>query len=264
MIAHSHRLPAALLIGIAVCGAALFWLAPPLPQEPAYHLFADRRAWCGVPNCNDVVSNAALLLAGIAGLIVLWRRGAARIEPGARAGPERALYALFFAAVCLTGIGSAYYHGSPDTARLFWDRLPLSLLVGVVTAILIAERAAVTRGGIWLLAAWLLLAPLSVIYWIYTEAHGAGDLRAYWLTQAFPVAAAIGVLALLPPRYSHAGHYGWALACYGLARVFELLDRPLFDLSGFISGHTLKHLAGAVAVAVLARMLARRRPVARL
>ncbi len=70
------------------------------------------------------------------------------------------------------------------------------------------------------------------------------------------------MLALQPPRYSHASHYGLALACYGLARVFELLDRLLFDLSGSISGHTLKHLAGAVAVAVLARMLARRRPVA--
>jgi hypothetical protein len=31
-----------------------------------------------------------------------------------------------------------------------------------------------------------------------------------------------------------------------VAKLFELFDRPIFDLGHYVSGHTLKHLAAAL------------------
>ncbi len=41
----------------------------PLPQDPAYHLLADTRTWLGVvPRAGDVLTNAAILAAGLFGV----------------------------------------------------------------------------------------------------------------------------------------------------------------------------------------------------
>lgn len=48
--------------------AAVFGLAPPLPQWPDYHDFADQRAWLGVPHFANVAGNALFTLVGAAGL----------------------------------------------------------------------------------------------------------------------------------------------------------------------------------------------------
>jgi hypothetical protein len=70
------------------------------------------------------------------------------------------------------------------------------------------------------------------------------------------------ILALFPARYTRGSDLVVAMGLYVLAKVFELLDRQIFRLGRVISGHTLKHLAGALAVYGIFRMLARRRPVA--
>jgi len=44
-------------------------------------------------------------------------------------------------------------------------------------------------------------------------------------------------------------------AAYVLAKLLELFDREILSLGHFISGHTLKHLAAAVAGFVVCRML---------
>jgi hypothetical protein len=51
---------------------------------------------------------------------------------------------------------------------------------------------------------------------------------------------------------------GIAVGLYGLAKVFELLDVPIFRLGGIISGHTLKHLAAGLASWFICRHLSRR------
>jgi hypothetical protein len=47
---------------------------------------------------------------------------------------------------------------------------------------------------------------------------------------------------------------------YILAKLFEGLDRQIFRAGGFISGHSLKHLAAALACYLVLRMLILRRP----
>ena len=49
---------------------------------------------------------------------------------------------------------------------------------------------------------------------------------------------------------------------YVLAKAAEALDRPVFTFTGFVSGHTVKHLIAAVAVYWVLRMLQKRSALA--
>ena len=44
--------------------AGLLWAHGPIGQWADYHAFADRRAWLGLPNAADVLSNLPFLAAG--------------------------------------------------------------------------------------------------------------------------------------------------------------------------------------------------------
>ena len=129
-----------LIGGLAVLAAAALLLVPPIPQDPAYHRLADSRAWLGIPNVLNVLSNAGFLLVGGLGLAFVVGGG-----NGGRAFRERAErwpYAVFFGGLLLTGFGSAYYHWEPGNARLAWDRLPLAITLMGLLAATIAERIA--------------------------------------------------------------------------------------------------------------------------
>jgi len=54
-----------------------------------------------------------------------------------------------------------------------------------------------------------------------------------------------------------------AMGFYVLAKILEWSDRQIFNLGHLISGHTLKHLAAALGIYWIFRMVARRRPVIR-
>lgn len=250
---------------LAGVGAALlaagFALTPPLPQDPAYHLFVDRRVLLGVPNFWNVASNGLLLVAGLAGLgAVGWGGAAGAARFGSLLG--RRLHGVFFAAVALTALGSTWYHLAPDTARLLWDRLPLGLAATALPAALVAERTSLGRTGRWLLAAWVAAGPLSVVYWSLGERWGMGDLRPYALLQAGAVVGVPLLLLALRPRFSGGGYYALAAALYVAAKLCEWGEGALYGLGGWLSGHTLKHVLAAAAVAALGHMLAHRRPLA--
>jgi hypothetical protein len=249
--APARRARLALLL-VAVLSAAFVLLAPRIPQDPAYHDFADRRAWLGVPNAGDVLGNLAFLPAGLAGLLVLRRRAAAP-EPVARAA-----WAVFFAGVLLTTFGSAYYHLAPDNPRLAWDRLCIALALPGMLCAVIAERVS-PRLAARTLPPLLLFSVGSVAWWAHTEAAGDGDLRAYAVAQ-FGLSLALVLLAVLSPR-REAGRADllWGvIGFYAAAKVCEALDRPIFALGGIVSGHTLKHLFAAGAAAWAALCLRRR------
>jgi len=102
------RLLALLLLTAALAGALA--LLAPLAQPLSYHEFADQRAFFGVPNFLNVLSNLALLLVAALGLGLLRRgSGAVFVERA-----ERWPYVLFFLAVAATSLGSAWYHLAPD------------------------------------------------------------------------------------------------------------------------------------------------------
>lgn len=224
----------------------------PIAQLPHYHDFADARAWFGLKNGDDVLSNLGFALVGLWGLL---RLAPLRHEPALAAG--WAGYRLFLIALVLTALGSGWYHLAPSDARLVWDRLPIALACAGLLAAVRAETRPGTdaRRDVALLA---LLAVLSVAWWRATDLLGQGDLRPYLLLQFLP-------LALIPlwqalhgaPRADRMA-FGAALGLYALAKLAELNDHQVLDALGLISGHTIKHLLATAGAAVLTMRLARR------
>ncbi|MEY2668546.1 MAG: hypothetical protein RJA59_1184 [Pseudomonadota bacterium] len=242
-----------LIVGLAVVALAAAFLLPAMPQPPAYHDFADSRPMFGVANFLDVTSNAAFLLVGVAGIFVAYRPRT-RLSTGA----ERLLYAVFFAGMVLTAGGSGYYHLSPDNETLFWDRLPMTISFMALVAAQVAERISL-RAGVILLAPMLLVGVGSVVYWRETERAGAGNVTPYGILQGFSVVVML-LLAMLPSRYTRGNDVYAIFAAYVAAKILEALDWQILEATG-VSGHTLKHLAAALAGYFVLRMIALRSPV---
>lgn len=239
------------LIVIAVAAGCAFglMLMPAIPQQQAYHHFADRRALLGVPNFADTASNLPFLVVGVLGMAAIVRGRVRFIDRR-----ERWSYLIFFVGVALACFGSAYYHLAPDNDRLVWDRLPMTIAFMSLLAAIIAERVDL-EAGLGLLAPLLLLGAASVWYWQLKD-----DLRLYGLVQFFPVLGIPLMMWLFPPRYTRSFDLVPALGFYALAKIFEAADKQVYALGGIVSGHTLKHLAAAAATASVLRMLLRREP----
>ena len=253
--AWSYRQRVAILIGLLVVGLAALFVLDPIPQDPNYHLFADGRAFFGIPNFNDVTSNVGFAVVGVLGVWAVARRHLFAQTPDARP------YMIFFAGVALVSLGSAYYHWAPSNDRLLWDRLPMAVAFMAFCAALVADRIDARAGNGWLLPVLVVLGLLSLFYWSWTESLGRGDLRFYGFVQFYPAVLLPVICWLFPEHRYTAGRYlVWVIAWYGLSKVLEVFDHAIFDgLGQTVSGHTLKHLAAAVATYVVLRMLLMRR-----
>ncbi|MCP5081246.1 MAG: alkaline phytoceramidase [Alphaproteobacteria bacterium] len=225
----------------------------PIAQPLDYHRFADARACFGLANCGDVYSNFGFALAGLYGLWVLAR-------DRALFGPEqkaiKALFWLFFIAVTAVSIGSTYYHLDPDNGRLFWDRLPITMAFLALFPAILADRIN-SRSGVYIAAVAIPAGIAALVYWIWTETLGAGDLRFYGLVQAYPLLCLMIVPWVFPTaRYSQSKYIYSMVGLYGVAKLLEVFDERVLMLTGeLISGHSLKHLVAAVACLVVVPMI---------
>jgi len=245
-----------LVLGVTLAIAVAACLAPRVAQPPAYHQFADTRAWLGVANFGDVVSNLPFAVAGIWGLFLLLS-GAETIRFVDER--ERALWVILFFGLALTAAGSAYYHLAPDNARLVWDRIPMTVVFMALVGAMIGERVSV-NWGLCLLPFLLAIGVGSVLQWRSSELQGRGDLRFYAVVQIY--ALVILLLAqLLPARYTRGRDLLGVVGFYVLAKLLETGDRVVYSAGHFVSGHTLKHLAAAAAGFWILRMLRLRRAV---
>jgi hypothetical protein len=61
----SKRAGVAVLLSLTLVVIIAAILAPRIAQPLAYHNFADRRAWLGIANFGDVVSNAGFAIVGL-------------------------------------------------------------------------------------------------------------------------------------------------------------------------------------------------------
>ena len=216
-----RRLGVVLFLLPVVAGVIALAFVAPIAQPASYHNFADQRRLFGIPNFWNVVSNLPFAVAGVLGLRA-FRDLASR---------------FLFAGIFLTTFGSAYYHWAPDTPRLVWDRLPMTIGFMSLLALIIGASFGAQLGRRLLLP--LVVAGLaSVVWW-----RVSGDLRPYVLVQFAPMLMIPVALIFfdLPARREL-----WiAVILYGLAKVAELADREIYSVF-VLSGHTLKHLlAGA-------------------
>jgi hypothetical protein len=256
----SRKASLAILILLAAVVAVVGCMLPRIPQPQSYHLFADRRAFLGIPNFGDVSSNLPFAVIGIWGLVFLLRSRRGKRDELFIDRREMWPYLFVFAGLLLTAFGSSYYHLAPDDSRLVWDRLPMTITFMSLVAAVIAERVNL-RLGLWLLPILLVVGLASVWQWYWSETRGAGDLRFYAAVQVYSALAILLVL-FFPRPYTRTSDFGWVIGFYVLAKTLETFDKPVFATLHVVSGHTLKHLAAAAAGYCILRMLQKRKPVA--
>lgn len=137
-----------IVIAPGVIGLLVLLCLSPVLLNSAYHLFADSRAFLGIPHFFNVVTNLAFILVGLHGYAFMIR------HPGCgsifREQRERVAYYILFTGMVLTGFGSAWYHLDPAMGRLFWDRFPMILIFMPIFSIVITERINLRVGTVLL------------------------------------------------------------------------------------------------------------------
>lgn len=230
--------PAWAMAAVTVVAVGVVFLLPPIPQDPAYHAFADRVTLVNIPNFWNVVSNLPFVLVGLLGL-----RQLAELQ---RHLPVPA-YLLFCMGAILVGAGSAYYHYAPTSDTLVWDRLPMTVAFMGLFSIVVSDRISVSLGR-WLLWPLVLAGVASVLYWDWTELQGRGDLRAYGLVQFLPMLLIPLMLVSASGNGLRASWLWVTLMTYALAKLAEHFDAAIYAATSLLSGHSLKHLLGALAI----------------
>jgi hypothetical protein len=212
---------------------------PSIEQNQNYHNFADQRVLFGVNNAFDTLSNLAFIIVGALGLVNFYNNQYIKIS-----NSFSVILNLFFIAIILTGLGSSFYHLSPNDFTLVFDRLAMSLVFASILAMLAYLKIS-PRFGLHTLAELLILAPLTVLIWKFN-----GNLTPYVVLQFGGIILVILTLLLTKTRMQ-GPCFTSLIILYGAAKLVEFYDEKIFNLSqNLISGHTLKHLIAALAVII--------------
>jgi hypothetical protein len=239
-----------ILIATALIAVIIaFGFVEPLPQDPGYHEFADQRAFWGIPNTLDSLSNIPLASVGFMGLVA-----ALTVLRRVKFNASVFQYFVFFIGVFLTGFGSMYYHLAPSNETLIWDRLPITILTLGFFCSVISEMVN-PKASLVLVGPLLLIGIGSVFYWHHTESLGKGDLRLYGIVQFLPLILIVLIFLMYKFPENYLSYIIGLLIFYSLSRLTEIFDLQIFAALQFISGHTLKHLFAAVAAGCILIML---------
>jgi len=236
-----------LLALVALAGPAL-----PAADVAIASMFADGRAWHGLPNAMDVLSNLPFALVGCWGLYRLHRIDRAHqqalaefpLAPPASDPPDNTLDCawLFFAGLIATAAGSAFFHLMPDASRLAADRAGMAVAFAGLIGVAVCERVSQRAG--WP-AAWFVLMAGLLSAEVFQE---SGNVLPWAIVQ-FGGMALVLTLALATPMRGAVGlKLGWVICFYALAKVSELADHAIYEATQqVVSGHTLKHLTASLA-----------------
>lgn len=234
MNSNSHE-KGRILLYFSFAALITIFFIPAFGQDDTYHQFADSRRFLSISNFLNVLSNLPFLVIGIAG--VIWTCLKEKTE-------IKIHLLVFFIGILFTGLGSSYYHYTPNTATLVWDRLPMSISFMAFFTIIISQHVNNSK-SLLLLSILVALGLSSVLYWHYSELQGAGDLRFYALVQFLPMVFIPLILFFSKKRNTK--HIWYMLLMYALAKVCEAFDQQLFNQLQLVSGHTLKHFFAAAA-----------------
>ena len=256
----------AAIAGLVLCAQAFL---PQLPQSQDYHHFSDTRLLLGVPNALDTLSNIPFIIAGAAGIVLIWL---GRLTPATSALGAMSL--LTFAGLIATGIGSIWYHVQvpPNDAGLAVDRYGMVIAFAGILGLAAADKVS-ERAGWWMGWVVLVAGPFSVWWWTQT-----GTIAPYAVLQFGGMALLVLILfwrdtpgvaadaaalqraGKVTARNASTGpNWGMLIGAYALAKVLEAADAQIWELTSHtLSGHSLKHVVAAcVAIAVIAPMVRR-------
>ncbi|MGZ4039244.1 MAG: ceramidase domain-containing protein [Bacteroidia bacterium] len=224
-----------ILILITLLAISVIMLAKPIAQDLSYHAFADARSFFGINNFGNVISNLPFLIAACLGLYYL------SSQQVKLSREQKMISGIFFFGMFITSFGSAWYHYNPNNNTLVYDRgsMTIAFMAFFCYAIGIYHNEKI---ALKLLVPLILLGIGSVYYWHLTELSGHGDLRPYGLVQFLPMVLILVMLILSKGKKEHTPYILIIALCYAVAKVCEAADIPIYKTSGFVSGHTLKHL----------------------
>ena len=220
-----------LLISFAFIGLIGLIFSSPIPQNIDYHKFSDFITYFRISNFWNVISNLPFLIIGIMAIFKLNLFSKSKIQ-----------YLLFFIGVSLVSFGSAYYHLTPNSETLIWDRLPMTVAFMALVSILISEFINLSLGK-RLLVPLVTLGFLSILYWILFD-----DLRFYFIIQFYPMVSIPIILLFFKSKKQSTKGYWILLLFYAIAKLLEIYDYQTHDMLSWISGHSLKHIAAAIGV----------------
>ena len=238
-----------LVPALAVVATVILLFVGPIPQKDSYHQFADQKTLAGLANFWNVISNLPFAL------IAVWGFWAGRQLHDSNL---RLVSHVIFAGFFLLTFGSGYYHLQPGNVSLVYDRLPMSLIFMSFFSWIIYDRVHRAKGFL-LFIVLNILGISTVLYWIYTEQSGMGDLRWYAMVQFFPILAIPLILWFYKSPFKHERELILIFAFFGIAKLAESYDAEIHAcLAGLISGHTIKHVLMAAAGYYIVKMIKRR------
>lgn len=229
--------PGRLALGLLATGVALGLLLPAVHQPHHHHGFADQRGWLGLSCAADVLSNLVFAFMALWGA---WAQTRAQPQDTTEAG----LLRLLWCGLAATALGSAWYHLQPDDARLVADRLGMALAFAGLLGVWAWGRMSAAQARALALASgtW---GVLSLAWW-----QATGNVLPWLLLQGAGLLA-LGLGEVAWPRQASAlpVRWGWVVVAYAVAKALELGDHAVWAwTSGWVSGHTLKHLVAGLAV----------------
>lgn len=228
---------------IAVAMGLLAW--GPVELSADAHLYADDRAWLGVTGAANIWVNAAMFAVGA------WGWHATR---SSRWPPDlRTPWQLFQLCAMVSALAAALYHARPHDTLFVLTHVATASGFVMLTFGLLAERVHARFGSLTVCLTVLLGIALTGSAMLLAQAQGGSlDMRPLLILEVIPVlvipAGALG----LPGRST--GVFDWivVLTLYALGKVLETGDAYILEASGWISGHTLMHLALSAAVGWMA------------
>lgn len=209
----------------------------PIAQNEAFHNFVDDQTIVGIKNFHNIITNIGYLIVGMIGVIDYFRKDTR----------YSLSWIFFFISVILIAPGSAYYHDTPNSTTLVWDRLPMTFAFMSLTSVVLCELYKI-KNHLKLLIPLLGLGAFSVWWWTYS-----GDLRIYYWVQLTPILSLLYVSFAVKTQSLKKKNMVAGVLLYGLAMLCEKKDAPIFEALDY-SGHSIKHILAALAILAIVLM----------
>lgn len=240
-----------LLLAGVLCVLAV--AGPHITQYEHYHAFADQRTMLGIPCALDVLSNVPFALMGLIGLVVLRRS-----VLGYEASVFKNMSSLFFYGLIITSVCSSAYHLHAENHSLWLDRMGMSVafagILGMAVCNRVSERAAQVTAYTVLIAA-----PMCLWNW-----QATGNLLPWSVLQGGGMLIVLTLACLAPVDGQKRMPLVAVIVWYVVAKLLELGDAQVYAWSGeLVSGHSLKHVAAAMAAWPVIAMFCRMKAVCR-
>jgi hypothetical protein len=220
-----------LLLFTAVFGPAIL-------QPEQQHNFADQRVLGSLLFAADVLSNLPFALWGIYGLTCL----SIASKHNNINKQVLTLSALFFGGLIITAVASTWYHLQPNNDGLAIDRLGMTIAFAGLLGLAAADRASL-RAGVWFGTLILISGPISI--WVWTT---SGNVLPWLVLQFGGMALILWLATRRPLNGALAIRWGMVILIYACAKILELADHAVYDLSSqIVSGHSLKHMVASFA-----------------